>query len=82
MKKNKCYYRNDCQNSDGRCYCHKDEKCVRFLPVKGTNMIKFDGYVEVQPEVDVDIFSQMFVNWVDSMGWLSFSSFAPYEEDE
>ena len=82
MKNKKCYYYNACQNGSNGCFCRKGDKCVRFLPLEGTNVIKIEGYIETQPEIDIDIFSQMFINWIESMGWNWCCILSPYEEDE
>ncbi len=75
INKNKfkiCAYHDKCQNGSDGCYSLKPETCVRFLPLDGTNLIKINGVIETPPHIDSDIFSQLFSNWMDSLGY-SFS---------
>ena len=82
MKKKKCPWCNTCQNGDEGCWSLNPEKCVRFLPVEGTNLTEIKGVVETPPGVDFDQFSQHFMNWLDAMGWRFCGSFGRYKEDD
>ena len=68
-----------CRNGNGGCYSAEPEKCIRFLPLNGTNLTKIAGVIETPPEIDCDKFSQYFANWIESMGWSFCGSFNPYE---
>ena len=46
MSNKRCHYYNACQNGSNGCFCRKGDKCVRFLPLEGTNVIKIEGYIE------------------------------------
>ena len=70
-----------CKNNSGNCWQKQDAKCVRYLPENNTNFIKIEGVVETPPEVDADRFCQMFINWIESLGYLYGGGIAPYEEN-
>ena len=82
MKKEKCPWSKKCQNGGDGCWCRELEKCVRFLPVEGTNLTEIKGVVETPPGVDYDQFSQHFSNWIEAMGWSFCGSFGKYEEKD
>jgi hypothetical protein len=69
LKKKKCVAYMTCQNGNEGCYTREPEKCVRFLPVKGTNLTKLSYVIETPPHIDWEACSDMFGNWVDSLGW-------------
>jgi len=70
-----------CQNSGGDCCVAKGASCVRFLPIEGTNLTNIDGTIETPPDVNLDTFSEMFMNWIDSMGWKACVIFKPYQDE-
>lgn len=79
MKMNKkCVHYQTCQNGNEGCIANPLHRCVRFLPITNTNYTKISGVVETPPEVDDDVFSQLFVNWIDSMGWKFAGGTSPY----
>lgn len=78
----KCIHYEICQNGIDCCTADPLHRCVRFLPITNTNYIKINGVVETPPEVDFDIFSQMFVNWIDSMGWKFAGGVSPYYAED
>ena len=80
MKKRYCPQRNKCRNGGGDCWTLEPEKCVRYLPLEGTNLTEINGIVETPPDIDYDKFNQYFTNWIDSMGWSFCGSFMKYEE--
>lgn len=69
-----------CQNGGDGCRVAPRSKCVRFLPIEGTNLTSFKGTVETPPDVDYDMVSDLFVNWVESNGWRACTIFGPYED--
>lgn len=72
MPRNKqtiCSRHAECQNGGDGCWCLNPETCVRFLPTTGTNLADIKGKVELPPNVNWDMFSQMFSNWIDSLGY-------------
>ena len=66
-----------CKNNNGNCWQKQEAKCVRYLPEKNTNFIKIEGVVETPPEVDADRFGQMFINWVESLGYVFGGGISP-----
>lgn len=83
MSRNKfkiCAYHNKCQNGGDGCYSLNPENCVRFLPLDGTNLIKIDGVIETPPNIDADVFSQLFNNWIDSLGYSFTISMTDYSD--
>lgn len=78
----KCIHDKTCQNANNGCTADPLHRCVRFLPIEGTNLTKISGVVETPPEIDHDIFDQMFINWIESMGWLFAGSTSPYYDEE
>ena len=66
MNSNKCLWSNKCQHGAEDCFDCKPENCVRFIPVKGTNLTKISGIVETPPGIDTDKFEQYFINWITS----------------
>ena len=79
---NKCPWHEKCRNGADGCWSSEPEKCIRFLPLEGTNLSEIRGIVETPPEVDTDRFSQYFSNWVDSMGWSYCGMISPYKDDD
>ena len=69
-----------CKNNKGYCRTSQDEKCIRFLPEANTNYIQIEGVVETPPEIDTDAFSQMFINWIESLGYFFCGGILPYNE--
>lgn len=82
MKDKSCPWYKDCRNGNDGCYSAEPEKCVRFLPLNGTNLTKISGTIETPPEIDSDKFNQYFVNWIESMGWSFCGGLSPYYENE
>ncbi len=78
----RCPWARHCQNGDEGCYSAEPEKCIRFMPTHDTNFIQIHGTVETQPEIDTDIFSQCFMNWINSMGWFFSGGIKPVENEE
>ena len=72
----------NCKNKNGYCWSSDDSRCVRYLPETNTNFIKIDGVVETPPEIDVDKFNQMFINWIESLGYLFGGGVSPLADDE
>lgn len=58
-----------CQHKKEKCRMLEGEKCIRYMPCDNTNFIQIGGVVETPPEIDEDIFSQQFINWIESMGY-------------
>ena len=48
---------------------------------ENTNFIHIDGVVEVPPGVDADIFSQQFINWIDSLGYYFGGGISPANDN-
>ena len=71
-----------CKNNKGSCWTDDESKCVRYLPKENTNLIKIDGVVETPPEVDSDVFCQMFINWIESLGYAFGGGVSPLMDDE
>ena len=82
MKHKKCPWYKNCRNGDDGCYSTEPEKCIRFLPLEGTNLTKISGIIETPPEIDCDKFTQYFINWVDSMGWSFCGHLSTYTEED
>lgn len=80
--KKKCGYADVCRNGGDGCFTHEPSKCVRFLPIKGTNLTHIDMVIETPPDIDYDKCSQIFSNWVESLGWSVCGSANPYKETE
>ena len=78
----RCLYARDCQNGDEGCYSAEPEKCVRFMPTHDTNLTHICGTVETPPEIDHEMFSQYFTNWISSMGWIFSGGMNPIESEE
>lgn len=81
MDNEKCIWDNKCRNGGDGCYHKNPERCVRFLPLEGTNLTKVVFTVETPPHIDSDMFSEMFGNWLDCMGWSGCGFTHPYSED-
>ena len=72
----------ECMNRYSGCWKSENtNKCVRFLPEHKTNLTNIDGVIITPPEVDSDAVSQVFINWIESLGWQYCGSFRPYEEE-
>lgn len=72
----------NCQNGGEGCWISDKEICVRYLPLKNTNLTKIDGVIETPPNIDNDAACQMFVNWIDSLGWKFTGQTYTYEFDQ
>lgn len=70
-----------CQHKGGKCRVVEGGGCIKYLPLKNTNFIRIDGVVEVPPEVDTDIFSQQFINWIESLGYYFGGGISPANDD-
>jgi hypothetical protein len=55
--------------------------CIKYLPFENTSFIHIDGVVEVPPGVDEDIFSQQFINWIESLGYCFGGGISPANDD-
>ena len=77
-----CPWNQKCRNGNDGCYLSEPEKCVRFLPLTGTNLTNLSGVIETPPEIDSDKFSQHFINWIESMGWSFCGIISAYKDDE
>ena len=82
MRNKKCPWHNKCRNGGDGCVHNEPEKCVRFLPLEGTNLTELVCTVETPPHIDSEAFSQMFFNWLDCMGWSGCAFTKPYEEED
>lgn len=82
MRNKKCPWWKKCQNGGDGCYAQNPEKCVRYLPLEGTHLTNIDFTVETPPHIDSDAFTDMFVNWLECMGWRCIGFSKPYEEEE
>ena len=71
-----------CKNNNGNCWEARGAKCIRYLPETNTNFIKIEGVVETPPGVDADRFCQMFINWIESLGYLFGGGIDPYAEND
>lgn len=69
-----------CQHAHNTCVPAHAVLCTRFLPKEGTNLVKFQGIVEVQPDIDHEKFNDLLVDWVEDNGWLMCSMVQPYQE--
>ena len=58
-----------CQHKKNKCRVIDGLGCIKYLPCENTNFIHIDGVVETPPEVDEDIFTQQFINWIESLGY-------------
>lgn len=81
-RKKKCPWWDKCRNGDEGCYAREPEKCVRFMPIEGTNLTEVKVIVETPPDIDCDKFSQYFMNWIESMGWSFCGTMHEYKEEE
>lgn len=82
MRNKKCPWHNKCRNGGDGCSHHNPEKCVRFLPLEGTNLTEVVFTVETQPHIDSYALSEMLTNWFDCMGWSYCGTTKPYEDEE
>lgn len=82
MGNQKCPWHNKCRNGGDGCFHANPEKCVRFLPLEGTNLTEVDFIVETPPHIDSCAFSEMFWNWIECMGWSGCGSTRPYVEED
>ena len=78
----KCPWYEKCRNGNDGCYAMNPASCVRFMPLKGTNLTDIKGVIETPPNVDDDKFAQYFINWTESMGWSFCGRIHKYEEDK
>lgn len=69
-----------CQNGDNGCRVSKGTSCTRFLPIEGTNLTEFKGTVETPPDIDYDVFSDLFTDWIESRGWKACTIVRPYQD--
>lgn len=81
MKTKKCPWWKKCSNGGDGCWTLEPEKCVRFMPLEGTNRTKIYAIVETPPEIDDDAFGQYFMNWIESMGWSFIGTINAYTEE-
>ena len=81
IENSKCPWHDKCRNGADGCWILEPEKCVRFLPLEGTNLININGTIETPHEIDIDKFSQYFSNWIDGMGWSFCGSMSPYTDE-
>ena len=58
-----------CQHKKSKCWVIEGEGCIKYLPIENTNFIHIDGVVETPPGINEDIFSQQFINWIESLGY-------------
>ena len=79
-KPKKSVFCSKCQNNRDNCWITEGQKCVRYLPERNTNLTNIDGIIETPPEVTSDVVGQIFINWIDSLGWHFAGSSAPYKE--
>lgn len=82
MGKKKCSWWKKCQNGGDGCYTKEPERCVRYLPLEGTHITKIDFAIETPPHIDSDTFVDMFVNWLESMGWRGVGYTKPCDEEK
>jgi len=78
----RCPRCDECQNGASDCTTVEPDKCVRFMPIEGTNYTKIIGFVETQPDIDSDKFMQYFTNWIESMGWFFCGTVHEMENNE
>lgn len=71
-----------CQNGGDGCRVSARASCTRFLPIEGTNLTSFNGTVETPPDINYDMFSDLFADWIESHGWKACTIFKPYEDAE
>jgi hypothetical protein len=81
MKNKKCSWHNKCQNGGDGCFHHEPEKCVRYLPLQDTHITKINFTVETPPHIDSDAFTEMFINWLECMGWRCVGFSEPIKEE-
>lgn len=82
MKELKCPWSNKCRNGVDGCYHSNPEKCVRFLPLIGTHLTHLEFTVETPPHIDSNAFADMFMNWLDCMGWSGAGGTKPVESED
>ncbi len=70
-----------CQNGGNGCRVSARASCTRFLPLEGTNLTSLNGTVETPPDINYDVFSDLFVDWIESKGWKACTIFKPYQEE-
>lgn len=80
-KSKKSVFCSNCQNSGNNCWIAEGNICVRYLPERNTNLTDIDGIIETPPGITHEMVDQMFINWIESLGWHFCGSFAPYKED-
>ena len=81
-KQKSCLWKNACRNGNDGCWTSEPEKCIRFMPLKGTNLTKINGVIETPPGIDDDKLCQYFTNWIESMGWSYCGSIRPYDDKD
>ena len=70
-----------CQHQKNKCRVIDGAGCIKNLPFENTSFIHIDGVVEVPPGVDEDIFSQQFINWIESLGYCFGGGISPANDD-
>jgi len=56
---------------------------IEQLKIEGkTHWIDLVGSVELDENTDLDMFSDQFIDWLESNGWAFLGSFNPTEEDK
>lgn len=65
----RCPHYKECLHYKEGCTDIIDGTCVRFMPKDNLNYVKIGGIVELPPHIDVEMFDQYFLNWIESMGW-------------
>ena len=73
----------DCQHLGSGCFnLDNEHKCATFLSKYKTNLTRVDMIVETNQDIDWDMLSQKFTNWISSNGWDWCGSISPYEDKE
>ena len=80
-KSKKCVAHNICQNGNEGCTTRDPNRCIRYLPLSGTNLTKISYIIETPPHIDWEMCSDMLTNWIDSMGWHICGIAEKYEEE-
>ena len=81
MKKKMSKQCSVCQNNQDGCWSNDDSKCIRHLPKENTNLIRIQGIVETPPGIDTDVFSQMFMTWIESLGYIFCGGLSPEKKE-
>lgn len=72
--KNCRHFGEGCLNIEGNC--------INYLSDTDTNLIDVDMVVEVNKDIDADVFSQHLTNWIESHGWSYCSLVKPYDDKD